>query len=367
MRKLLLYSFCLLIIFSCENNEENIKIPYKVDPEFEPYVQRFVLEAAKRGKHIDLTEEGMIIEFVDNLENHIGGDGNIFGYCTFHERRITMDRGDWEGASELDRTRWLFHELGHCFLNRMHHNELLPNGEWASIMRGGIPEIKKSWVTNFTGKRIDYYIDELFDENTAVPKWAMYNFTYNDQYDFKEIILEDHFSKFNNTFSIGKTKSSLASIKNDYYELAVNSNVGRGGLYNSNRTTQLSEDYELELRMKLAESIDENYTSSGITWGNEREMRYYLRIAKNGKIIFGDWDENGIVYSETLDFNPEEFNVYTIRKIGPYFYFFINSEFIYHTDYAQFHPNYIGIWTTQNSTTQVDWAKFSNILQSPVQ
>jgi len=67
LKQLLSYTFFLLILSACENLEEGVKIPYQVDPEFEPYVQRFVLEAAKRGRNIDLSEEGMIIEFVDNL------------------------------------------------------------------------------------------------------------------------------------------------------------------------------------------------------------------------------------------------------------------------------------------------------------
>jgi len=53
----------------------------------------------------------------------------------------------------------VFHELGHCFLQRGHREDALPNGACVSIMRSGIEDC----LDNYTSETRSFYIDELFD------------------------------------------------------------------------------------------------------------------------------------------------------------------------------------------------------------
>jgi hypothetical protein len=50
----------------------------------------------------------------------------------------------------------LFHELGHCVLDRDHRNDFLPNTEQASVMNQVLPH-----PVTYTGNT-QYYLQELF-------------------------------------------------------------------------------------------------------------------------------------------------------------------------------------------------------------
>jgi len=86
--KLSFYIFILLItliVTSCGDPNE-----YRVEPVFAEYVQRFELEAAKRGKDYKLQTEGLIIEFA-KLKN------DQAGLCHYEDPiRIEVDSIYWK-------------------------------------------------------------------------------------------------------------------------------------------------------------------------------------------------------------------------------------------------------------------------------
>ncbi|MGB3585841.1 MAG: hypothetical protein WBA23_04845, partial [Tunicatimonas sp.] len=129
------------------------------------YVQKFIKEGRKRGFNLNLEQEAIVLEF-GNLP------GNNGGKCVSDDypKRIMIDRGRWKLINQSQQEALIYHELGHCILGRKHKNEKLPNGECASLMDG--TEGGFSCSNNFTaaGWR-DYYLDELFYEETQLPPW----------------------------------------------------------------------------------------------------------------------------------------------------------------------------------------------------
>src|ERR1035437_9451238 len=84
----------------------------------------------------------------------------------------------------------IFHELGHGLLKRDHLNLTLENGDWKSIMCGGDKVGTRSWNINYKGIRRNYYIDELFDENTPAPDFSS-NMFLADSTGFKKALSLD--------------------------------------------------------------------------------------------------------------------------------------------------------------------------------
>lgn len=144
----------------------------RVDPQFAPYVARFEAEARNQGVPVTVR---VSINFVENLR-----DGKVVGLCHYvsgGDNYIEIDRGQWAIYTDTQREVTIFHELGHCVLNRKNHRndtipgtvDLNPGQHWSepldcSVMVGlGIP-IDQLYLEYRSG-----YLRELFHEGECAP------------------------------------------------------------------------------------------------------------------------------------------------------------------------------------------------------
>ena len=131
-----------------------------VDERLWPYFERFEIEGQARGLEIDLVASGIsgVIEDLDG--EHIAGQCTTFG--GFRPGRVTMDLEFWNASSDLFKEFIIFHELGHCYLDRDHREDAFSNGRCASIMRSGTLGCRDNY--NLATRAA--YIDELFEPNS---------------------------------------------------------------------------------------------------------------------------------------------------------------------------------------------------------
>lgn len=120
------------IFFSCQKEPiEFVNYP-EVTSELCPFFSSFEREAAKRGLTIDLKTAGIKGRITKIT-------GRAVGICQKHSgKEILIDQKFWKGSSRLSKELIVFHELGHCFLGRMHNNQKAANGTCESIMRNGL-------------------------------------------------------------------------------------------------------------------------------------------------------------------------------------------------------------------------------------
>lgn len=162
---------------SCQRSRQPEPEPkqYSVPAGVEPYVQRFRDETHKRGQ----------TPATDNLIIAFGAtqSGDACGQCVLESGktpRITLstDAYCWQGASDNERECLVFHELGHCLLNRAHRTDRFPNNAYVSLMN---PDDVGVYATCHypIGKddcdkrpRRDYYLDELVNSATPLPVWG---------------------------------------------------------------------------------------------------------------------------------------------------------------------------------------------------
>lgn len=141
----------LLLTVSCTEEEEIF-----VSPELQTYFERFALEAAARGLDFDYQRdriEGFLLPITE---------AGVEGKCTFNSvdpDRIAVDLSFWNRASDLEKEFIVFHELGHCFLNRQHLDDAWPDGNCVSIMHSGLGGCRNAYSSQ---TRSDY-LDELFE------------------------------------------------------------------------------------------------------------------------------------------------------------------------------------------------------------
>ncbi len=305
--KKILFLLSLFVIFqNCRQDSEFGAEPgvITIDPAFESYVQDFVEEGTKRGNPIDFSDTGLIVEFSDGAAEVNGGSGNVIGFCARGRYHIVIDKTDWTASSEISRNFLLFHELGHCELDRGHKNDRFTNTIWKSIMRGSLIEDAELIIpVPYFGFRKEYFNDELFNENASAPAWATQAFDYSEvPASAKETVeIKENISKINERFN------------------------------------NLPDEYELEIDFTV---IRDRPNRTKLIWGNTTNHYYIEFFPETGfgtsgffiGIHQGNKDNNLFFSTNTININGAPLSKITIRRAGGFEKIFMNEEFIFHID-----------------------------------
>ena len=126
-----------------------------VDEELWPFFASFEAEAAKRNIKYDLNAlqiSGTIVAL------HQGSVAGVCSYSSNQPNSLQIDADFWNMASDLYKEMIVFHELGHCVINRGHYESTDNNGNCISIMRSGLSGCRD----NYMSVTRDDYLDELF-------------------------------------------------------------------------------------------------------------------------------------------------------------------------------------------------------------
>lgn len=148
-----LLGFALLFsIVACEKDETEV---VEVDSRLQEYFDRFATEGALRGVNVDYTATP-IAGRIENIE-----DQNVQGQCQSNSTRanvLLIDSNFWNSSSDMIREFVIFHELGHCYLDRDHLDEETSNGACISIMHSGTSGCTNTYNANTRS----VLLDELF-------------------------------------------------------------------------------------------------------------------------------------------------------------------------------------------------------------
>jgi hypothetical protein len=120
----MLKSILLLLLVLAAVTFQNCAMPYDVhddkpkvnhvtDPTFIPYIQDFEQRSGQSVAHIP-------IAFVDLGGNNAGLCYRGFTNGHLSYAYIEIDQRYWSFMTEYQRINLIFHELGHCFLQRKH-------------------------------------------------------------------------------------------------------------------------------------------------------------------------------------------------------------------------------------------------------
>ena len=166
MKSIIYLTVISFLLISCEKESEfnnpgdnpnssqaeNFK---DIHPEMRSYFIEFENEANKRGLNFEAELNQLNTKFADIPENGVAGQ------CRWHSSQpnlVTIDTPFWNNASQSLREWVMYHELGHCILDRGHSEAQNQNGLCLSIMASGTGNCQS--VYNSDNK--EYYLDELF-------------------------------------------------------------------------------------------------------------------------------------------------------------------------------------------------------------
>ncbi len=294
----------VVVSFSCDKDPEQ-----NINPQFDSYVSEFFEEASIRGLNIELSETDITIDF-GNLDDTKGGE------CNYDDNKITINTNQWDNLNEEMRKWLIFHELGHCVLNRRGHvNEVIGTGECRSVMKG--TEDGFTCTTNFYSKLWwDYYLDELFDESATIPSWYAENNNYSS-FNTDSVLFEvDTFSEdfvfeypgllsitdFKIDFSFENIdsgeKSIACKIDNIQYEFCTTCTITNARISINSNTAYENQNGDLQMNTNTKLSIVRN-NDKLIFFVNERFVHTFES---------GIWQNEGRITS----FSSEEITNMTI-------------------------------------------------------
>lgn len=143
--------FSLISLLSCskENNDT------RIDAGLQEYYDSFVAEAESRN--IILPDSILNIKLIfTDISN-----SNILGQCNYNMDApdvVQIDRFHWRTFDNETKEFVVFHELGHCVLDRGHTDTVDSRGDCTSLMHSSVGLCG----FEFSGEKRTKYIDELF-------------------------------------------------------------------------------------------------------------------------------------------------------------------------------------------------------------
>jgi len=140
-----------------------------IGQDFVPYVKRFAKEAELRKVKFDTDRvRNVSISFGFNLNDY-----NALAYCDVGNHEIKVSESYWLTASDSAREELLFHELGHCLLNRAHDDGTMSLGNGRNIYKS---------IMNTYGSILMYKFCDDTKEDCGYPTTIMWPIPTQDGY-----------------------------------------------------------------------------------------------------------------------------------------------------------------------------------------
>jgi len=146
------------LLFSMSSCQKEIDNEVIIPDEMLPYFIRFQEAGAQRGQEVDYHSLPINGQISSSLE------ATIRGQCQHEEKdpsRVVINSDYWTTATDLEKEFLIFHELGHCYLQRNHLDTKSENGTCSSIMHSSANVCKN----NYSLETRQGYLDELFNSN----------------------------------------------------------------------------------------------------------------------------------------------------------------------------------------------------------
>ncbi len=176
------------------------------------------------------------------------------------------------------------------------------------------------------------------------------------------VVFFDDFNNNKNNWTVADTKHERSRIDSGFYYLTAN-----GHAYGEAQEIKIDsrKDFEIETRIKIlsGDADHKNYYNM-LFWGREAMNGSYFTFAKDGFVSVEICDgknqsdcitKNGSLQKALL--NPNDFNVYSIRKTGKTYSFFINGKQFYEMPFTPFFGNLVGFGAGRNVTLVIDYLK----------
>lgn len=178
------------------------------------------------------------------------------------------------------------------------------------------------------------------------------------------VIFFEDFNDNKNNWTIADNKHQKSRIDSGFYYFTA-----AGHAYGEGQEVKIDtrKDFQIDARIKILNGNPEHkHYYSMLFWGRHAGDSYYLTFARDGfasvQFCSGKNQSSCTIMEGSLQetqLQPDDFNVYTIRKSGKTYSFFINGLQFFQMPFTPFFGNLIGIGAGRKVTLAVDYLKVS--------
>lgn len=144
--------FLILIVIAVKTNNH----PMIIDKEFLPFFHNFKEDSKKYNRFVNFSN--LTTVFVENLPE------NELAYCIPALKTVKVSRDEWNRGNYLYKKLVLYHEWGHCVLNRDHKETSAKFSEDSSNCPSSIMYPYIDPIISCYLKNTKWYDEELFTD-----------------------------------------------------------------------------------------------------------------------------------------------------------------------------------------------------------
>jgi hypothetical protein len=342
--------FFVVILTACADRSAKV---YDVPAEVHPIVETFIFEAGIRGKRLKVDD--LVITYENNLFSDYNKAAGICRRRYGHTPVIHIDTNsaNWK-TSEMSREQLIFHELCHCLLGRGHKDDLLQNGNFASIMKSTGEVLYGPMLTSH--KRA-YYLDELFNPNAEHPAWAQNTETAQTFFPATDTLFLERFGEETSTDSLsfsdtipqdtlffkdwllGEGLSTRRTIRDGLLQLES----FEKGTYFISYNTDLTDWDNFQISIQLA-LVKGKHTRMAVYWGGSQANDLFsFTLTEDGYATVGNTAIGAVFAKSKLKVENGAFNQLIIRKKDCCYYIFLNDTLVDNMRFESLNGSLMGI------------------------
>ncbi|TAE52895.1 MAG: hypothetical protein EAZ89_07895 [Bacteroidetes bacterium] len=202
----------------------------------------------------------------------------------------------------------------------------------------------------------DYYLDELFNSSTPAPDWASAGPAYSSVTAAqKTAVFTENFLNNFAGWNIGSSTNTTTQITNGYLFFESKSETNA---YFTSKQINLDDEKDFEIETAIRFASGEN--SAMIEWGGASgNDLFFYGFTPDSTAFTGNWT-TGVAASRPSDLlRPNEYNKLTIRRIGEYYYLYINESLFEVLKFEPFYGNLFAFYVGPKTAIQVDYLRVS--------
>ncbi|GAB4417310.1 MAG: hypothetical protein OHK0039_27500 [Bacteroidia bacterium] len=174
-------------------------------------------------------------------------------------------------------------------------------------------------------------------------------------------VFADNFDDNRNNWWTGRDEADESVVSNGYLEWMRLSAQGKTSFWTTPELVS-SRDFEIETRMRILSS-EENYLC-GLIWGRSPEQTsdFVLGFSADGDYRICKRDNDAWSYYtewEKQHVNPTGYNKLTVRKVGNWYYFFVNEQFVHQQRFEPFFGPRVGFVIHARAKVSIDYLQIS--------
>ncbi len=318
MKNNIKYIVLLTIVLLSSCKDDKVKV-VEIPDKLQGFVDSFILEGQKRGVEVNIDD--LIMEFESDLE--VGGSPAA-GLCRTQGDNtpvILIDTTSSNWTLNLSsREQLVFHELGHCYLGRPHIENRMPNGNFRSIMR---PSGEQLYGPNLGAFKREFYLDELFSQQTMRPSWADLTAYSSHAALQRSAFFVDDFSNNDKGWLVGSGSNVERKILGGVYDFK---SLTTSNTIVSTQDILMPEEGNFEIEVDI--SFQNENSFAAFIWGGQNltvKDYNFVYLTAESVVLIGTLDEGFESTLEVMFSNNGSSTTLTIRHVDGFYYIYLDE------------------------------------------